>query len=263
MGWMTLLDVVTAIGQVMLNLSLAPDIYNVHRRKSTGEMTALPLVSMLVNCHVWLLYGILRNSIFPVAVTQGFGELVAFVCNIIYFRWSTPEERKGLIKLYLMALPFYCALTVFFVLSEANVTSQTHHDASTVLGYVGVIINVCLFVSPLARLKHVIETKSAASIPINLSLMMFVSSVLWVATGLLDSDYFITGLNVAGVVLGAIQMVLYYNYRPKRGIQDQEDIEANGRMSDVHGPVKGSLNTAVSSPIAPYKQIASPIVVTA
>ncbi|RLN54479.1 hypothetical protein BBJ29_002320 [Phytophthora kernoviae] len=248
----------------MLNLSLAPDIYNVHRRKSTGEMTVLPLVSMLVNCHVWLLYGILRNSIFPVAVTQGFGQLVAFVCNIIYFRWSTPDKRKELFKLYLTALLFYCALTLFFVLSEANVTHQTHHDASTVLGYVGVVINICLFVSPLARLKHVIETKSAASIPINLSLMMFVSSVLWVATGLHDSDYFIAGLNAAGVVLGAIQMMLYYKYRPTRhvgGVLDEEDIEANGRVSGFRDPVKGSLNAAASSPIAAYKPITSPIVV--
>ncbi|KAG1705540.1 hypothetical protein DVH05_003228 [Phytophthora capsici] len=52
-GWKTVLDVVTALGQVMLNLSLGPDMYTIYRRKSIGEMPALPQASMLVNCHVW------------------------------------------------------------------------------------------------------------------------------------------------------------------------------------------------------------------
>ncbi|GMF30588.1 unnamed protein product [Phytophthora lilii] len=94
-----------------------------------------------------------------------------------------------------------------------------------------------MFASPFATLKHVVKTKNASSIPINLSLVIFASSVLWVATGLLDGDYFITGLNLAGVVLGAIQIVLHCMYRPGRGIagrpQRYKRSAPNRRVADV------------------------------
>lgn len=105
-------------------------------------------------------------------------------------------------------------------------SAQPGGSIGTWLGYIGTAVSVVVFFSPLATLKRVIETKSAASIPINLSLMIFVSSVLWVATGLLDSDYFITGLNAAGIVLGLVQIVLYCIYRPK-GMEEEQDNATN------------------------------------
>jgi hypothetical protein len=64
-GWLTALHVVTTFGQVMLSLSLAPDMYKIHRQKSTGEMPALPLVCTLPNTHLWY---VLRSIIALYAV---------------------------------------------------------------------------------------------------------------------------------------------------------------------------------------------------
>ncbi|ETO67683.1 hypothetical protein F441_15246 [Phytophthora nicotianae CJ01A1] len=254
-GWKTVLDVVTALGQVMLNLSLGPDMYTIHRRKNIGEMPALPQVSMLVNCHLWMCYGILRDSIFPVAVSQGFGQLAAVVFNLVYFHWSPQQARKDTLKLYVAGIVLHCIVTLYFVLSLAGVTDQSNYDSSIVLGYFGVFINVCMFASPFATLKHVVQTKSAVSIPINLSLMIFASSVLWVATGLLDSDYFITGLNLAGVVLGAIQMVLYYIYRPGRAV---EQYGSNGELPIVVSPTSKSAGVVMTTESPVYKPLSSP-----
>ncbi|KAG1705539.1 hypothetical protein DVH05_003227 [Phytophthora capsici] len=200
-------------------------------------------------------YGILRDSIFPVAVSQGIGQLAAVVFNLIYFHYSPPQTRKETSKLYKVAIVLHCVVTLFFVLSLAGVTGKSNYDSSIFLGYFGVFINVCMFASPFATLKHVVKTKSAASIPINLSLMIFASSVLWVVTGLLDSDYFITGLNLAGVVLGAIQMVMYYIYRPGRGEE-----EMNGELQVVVSPTSKSTGIVVSIESPAYKPLASPIV---
>lgn len=53
-GWLTLLYVATALGQVMLNLSLGPDMYTIHRRRNIGEL--LPLyarqLSLVVSNYV-------------------------------------------------------------------------------------------------------------------------------------------------------------------------------------------------------------------
>jgi hypothetical protein len=52
-AWITLLNVVTGISEVFLKLSPTPDIYNVHRSKSSGEVAELPIVTMTMSCHLW------------------------------------------------------------------------------------------------------------------------------------------------------------------------------------------------------------------
>ncbi|KAF1781639.1 SWEET sugar transporter [Phytophthora cactorum] len=112
-GWMTALQVVTTIGQVMLSLSLGPDMYNIRRRKSIGEMPRFHLSA----------------------------------------RYRTPT------------FALYCAVTLYFVLV---VTGKTDAEASTSLGYFGLVFSVGVFASPLGTLKRVIKTKSAISIPVNI-----------------------------------------------------------------------------------------------
>ncbi|KAG7383771.1 hypothetical protein PHYPSEUDO_003313 [Phytophthora pseudosyringae] len=80
-------------------------------------------------------YGILRDSIFPVAVSQGFGQLAAIVFNVVFFHWS---PRKDTLKLYVGALLLHCVATLYFVLSLAGVTGQSNYASSILLGYFGV-----------------------------------------------------------------------------------------------------------------------------
>ncbi|KAG1691917.1 hypothetical protein DVH05_026077 [Phytophthora capsici] len=203
-----------------------------------------------------MLYGYLEGSIFPVGVTQGFGQLASIVFNLVYIRWSPKHKRKELLKGYAWALSLHCVVTLYFVLVVTGITGQSFADASTSLGYFGLVFSIGVFASPLGTLKRVIQTKSAVSIPVNMSLMIFVSSVLWVATGLLDSDYFIAGLNAAGVLLGVVQIVLYYHYRPSR---DKEAFpHQDGEMLPTLSPTTAF---AVSSNSPAYKTLPSPVVV--
>ncbi|KAL4174761.1 hypothetical protein KRP22_006691 [Phytophthora ramorum] len=216
-SWLSaLLNVAAAIAQVILSLSPTPDIYKVYRRKHIGEMVALPLVAMAVNNHLWMLYGYLTDNVFPLLVTQAFSQLAAIVYNAIYFRWSSEHKRIELLKLYTRAFVLHCAVSAYFALGLAGITRQTKADVGTWLGYAGVVVNVWMYASPLATLKHVVETKNSDSIPINLSAMILVSTLLWLGTGIIDSDFFITGINAVGASLSFIQIVVYYTYRPSR-----------------------------------------------
>jgi hypothetical protein len=63
-AWVTVLRVVTSIFQLGMTLSPGPDILNVVKHKTTGDVAALPLVAMVVNNHLWYLLsstGIGRN----------------------------------------------------------------------------------------------------------------------------------------------------------------------------------------------------------
>jgi solute carrier family 50 protein (sugar transporter) len=124
------------------------------------------------------------------------------------------------------------------------------------LGYVGIVVDVWMFASPLGTLKRVIRTKSAASIPINLSLMLFASTSLWVVSGLVGSDYFVAGLNAIGSLLSIVQMVFYRIYRPKEAMLDQGEEDA-GEVSVVTPISKTTREAArVQSPV--FELLSSP-----
>ncbi|KAF4320961.1 hypothetical protein BBO99_00005082 [Phytophthora kernoviae] len=211
-----LLAAATGIAELVFKLSPIPDIYNVNRCKSIGEMAELPIITLIVNSNVWTWYGLATDSIFPLFVTQVIGQLFGVVFNIVYFRWSPPDKRKRLLKMYAYAFAIYCVVDLYCILGLVGTLGMTKDELGTSLGYVGVMFSTALFMSPLGTLKRVIEMKSAASIPINMSVMVALSCGLWVATGLVDSDWFVVGVNTAGVLLGCIQIVLYRKYKPGR-----------------------------------------------
>ncbi|KAL4174760.1 hypothetical protein KRP22_006690 [Phytophthora ramorum] len=250
--WVAILNVATAIAQVILSLSLTPDIYNVHRRKGTGEMAALPLVAMAVNNHAWMLYGYLADNMFPIFATQAFSQLAALSYNIVYFRWSVPEKRTDLLKLYTRAFAVHCAFSIYTVLGVSGVTNQTKGSVGDWVGYAAIVINIWMYASPLATLKHVIETKSSASIPINLSAMIFVSASLWLASGIVDDDFFVWGINAIGTVLSFIQIVVYYIYRSSE-VKAQSNIE-DGDLTVVID----NATTAALGESPAYKPLPSP-----
>uniref|UniRef100_H3H2S5 Sugar transporter SWEET1 n=1 Tax=Phytophthora ramorum TaxID=164328 RepID=H3H2S5_PHYRM len=250
--WVAILNVATAIAQVILSLSLTPDIYNVHRRKGTGEMAALPLVAMAVNNHAWMLYGYLADNMFPIFATQAFSQLAALSYNIVYFRWSVPEKRTDLLKLYTQAFVVHCAFSIYTVLGVSGVTNQTKASVGDWVGYAAIVINIWMYASPLATLKHVIETKSSASIPINLSAMIFVSASLWLASGIVDDDFFVWGINAIGTVLSFIQIVVYYIYRSSE-VKAQSNIE-DGDLTVVID----NATTAALGESPAYKPLPSP-----
>ncbi|KAF1788642.1 SWEET sugar transporter [Phytophthora cactorum] len=61
------------------------------------------------------------------------------------------------------------------------------------------------------------------SLAINLSVMMFFTTVLWVAISIVDGDMLIMSLNIAGVVLSIIQITLYIRFRPGQCTMTQEE----------------------------------------
>ncbi|KAG7385277.1 hypothetical protein PHYBOEH_009093 [Phytophthora boehmeriae] len=257
-----LLAAATAIFELLFKLSPIPDIYNVNRRKDIGEMAELPIITLIVNCNLWTWYGLATDSMFPLFITQVIGQLGGIIFNIVYFRWSPPDKRKQLLKLYAYAFAIYCVVDLYCILGLAGALGMTKDELGTSLGYAGVAFSTAMFVSPLGTLKRVVETKSAASIPINMSAMMALSCGLWVASGLVDSDWFVAGVNTAGVLLGCAQIVLYRMYKPGR--YDGAVLPDAGKELSVVvvSPKNGIFDTVfIESPA--YKPMPSPLAGTA
>lgn len=143
----------------------------------------------------------------------------------------------------------------------ARVTDQNDDEVGKTLGYVGIVINIWMYASPLGTVRHVLKTRSAASLPINLSVMMFFTTALWVAISIVDNDMLIMSLNIAGFLLSIIQITLYVRFRPPQpAIAQEEAFEfAEKQISIVVSPKNGMLEAA-KSPV--YQALASPIEMT-
>ncbi|KAK1933687.1 Bidirectional sugar transporter SWEET11 [Phytophthora citrophthora] len=202
-------------------------------------------------------YGYATDSMFPLFGSQLFGEIVGILYNIVYYRWSPEEKCVQLRKYYAIAFAVWCVVTLYVVLGISGVFGQTKSEVGTSLGYVGCAFSLSMFSSPLATLKHVVSTKSSASIPINMCTMILVSTVLWTGAGVVDSDYFVAVINLVGVLLSCTQIAIYFMYRPGKN-EDAEQLEA-GKLSMVSPKVEAYSTVIVESP-AYYKSMPSPLV---
>ncbi|ETK79123.1 hypothetical protein L915_14976, partial [Phytophthora nicotianae] len=185
--------------------------------------------------------------------------IVGILYNIVYYRWSPEEKRKRLRKLYAIAFAVWCVVSLYVVLGVSGVFGQTKSEVGTSLGYAGCAFSFSMFASPLATLKHVISTKSSASIPINMCTMILVSTALWTGSGIVDDDYFVAVINIVGVLLSGTQIAIYFMYRS--GKVTSIELEAGENASLIAISPKGEVHgTVIVESPAYYKPMPSPLV---
>ncbi|RLN93872.1 hypothetical protein BBJ28_00024627 [Nothophytophthora sp. Chile5] len=243
--YVTVLRVLTTITAVLVVLAPAPDVVGIYRRKGTGDVRVLPIVMIFCNSHIWAMYGYETDDIFPLFAESVFGEVVNLVFLFVYYRFST--ERKYIRRLCFWSAVALVIVTLYVILATTGVTHESHSEMKTILGYVSVVINICMYGSPLAAMVHVVRTKSAASIPIVFCAVSFVNCALWTVFGVGIDDMFVLAPNAIATVLSAVQIVLYGVYRPKKGAGGEELLIMEHNASSLSGGKPGWV--AVASPV--------------
>lgn len=177
--WLEICNQLAPATSVLCSLAPLPTIFEASRTKTVGSMPLLPYSSMAANGFVWALYGWLSDSA-PVK----YANIVGTILGSYYFRefkkYSPPGSSNlpGTMNQHLIGV----ALIVFangFILS--NFPKKT---AAEIVGKEGILIFVILFASPLAAVKNVIATKSAASIPLPFTVASTINCSIWLAVGL-------------------------------------------------------------------------------
>lgn len=183
-----------------------------------------------------LLYGLLIASYYPLVATFLFGETVASIYLITYFRCTS--DRSYVLRVFCKALIILVPVTLYAILGATSVTGQTAEEAGTWVGYVGVVGSIALYLSPFETIKQVITTKSAESIPIALCLAGTASNAIWVAYAIVVKDTSVLIPNAFCCVLAAVQCVLYAIYNPNRaelrvGKDHNSSTDNDGETSDA------------------------------
>ena len=172
--------------------------------KSTGQLSALPFVSLLTNCIIWTLYGYLKSDN-TVLVPNAIGIVAGGFGTFIYNKYSADKPLK-----------IYAASVILSAIASFLAFTGNWYA----LGLLGCLLAVAVSGSPLATLKTVIRDKSTASLPFPTSLATWCNAFSWSLYGLMIAhDPMIFGPNLMGLTLATIQMSLFvaFGMPPRQG----------------------------------------------
>ncbi|KAF2903269.1 hypothetical protein ILUMI_02918 [Ignelater luminosus] len=176
------------------------------QKKSTGDISGLPFVCGFLSTSLWLRYGFLIQE-HSLILVNTVGATLHFAYVVTFYMYSI---KKSII----LRQFFSCLITLLLIIAY----SIYENDKALAMKYVGFlccVMTIMFFAAPLASLMHVIQVKSAESLPFPIILMTFIVSMQWFIYGILLSDRFIQIPNFLGCVLSAFQLSLFCIYPRK------------------------------------------------
>ncbi|CAN4089319.1 unnamed protein product [Withania somnifera] len=161
-----------------------------------------------------------KTNVILIITINCFGCIAETIYVAIYLTYATKKQRMKALGLVLTLNFGTFGLIVFLtqILSKGPKRAE-------VIGWICMVFSISVFVAPLSVLGRVIRTKSVEFMPFNLSLALAINAVMWVLYGLLLRDVYITVPNIAGMILGVLQMVLHGIYRNSKSNDVAEEKE--------------------------------------
>ncbi|XP_020405132.1 bidirectional sugar transporter SWEET2b-like isoform X1 [Zea mays] len=207
-----------------LFLSPVPTFKRVLKAKSTEQFDGLPYLLSLLNCCICLWYGLPwvsdggRALVATVNCTGALFQL-AYISLFIFYADSR-TTRSALLspsppvldpQLKVAGL-LVLVVFAFALIAHASIAFFDQPLRQLFVGSVSMASLVSMFASPLAVMGVVVRTECVEFMPFYLSLSTFLMSASFAVYGLLLRDFFIYFPNGLGVILGAMQLVLYAYY---------------------------------------------------
>ncbi|XP_018475477.1 bidirectional sugar transporter SWEET7 [Raphanus sativus] len=206
-------NIVAIIGNgiaLCLFLSPTPTFIQIVKKKSTEEYSPIPYLATLINCLVWVLYGlpmVCPNNT-PVLTINGTGVIIEVVFITTFFVFCGCQKQRLVIAAVLAGETVFVAVLTVLVFTLQDTTKER----SLSVGIVCCVFNVMMYASPLSVMKMVIKTKSVEFMPFWMSLAAFLNAGVWTVYALMPFNPFIAIPNGIGCVFGLAQLMLYAAY---------------------------------------------------
>lgn len=188
---------------VICFLAPFPTIQQISRDKTVGNLPLLPYSSMIANGFVWVMYGLLK-SLPAVWGSNAIGVLLGmyYFSNFAKHCSPTANSLPGTIQQHLKGTGAIILFNLVLAFSGIN-------NSTDIIGKEGVFFCIIMFASPLSALKHVIESQSAASIPLPFTMASLVNCTAWSVLGWFSmNDFNIYFPNLLGLCCAVAQLLL-------------------------------------------------------
>ncbi|KAK9054520.1 hypothetical protein SSX86_025598 [Deinandra increscens subsp. villosa] len=224
----TLVGILGNIISLVLFLSPIPTFMRIIKAKSVQAFKPDPYVATILNCALWMFYGlpIVHPNSMLVITINGAGLSIEVVFITIFFMYSTWGGRKKIIIIMLFEVVFTAAVVVITLMCF-----HTYQSRSMIVGMIAIVFNILMYAAPLTVMKMVIKTKSVKYMPFTLSLASFVNSIVWCGYALIPFDPYMFVPNALGSVSSIIQLVLYATYYGTTNWDDDDDEQSEVQMA--------------------------------
>ncbi|GLJ52240.1 hypothetical protein SUGI_1111250 [Cryptomeria japonica] len=204
---------------------------NICKWRSTRDYSGFPYVTRILNCALWVLYGlpIVKPNCILVSTINGIGLGMQIIYTTIFFIFSKDKDRrmKNVVVIILIS-SFFATVAL-----SSPLIFHTHSERYTIVGAMCILYNVLMCVSPLSIMVsaafffaffivkinfifiqiEVIGEKSVKKyINPGLSFIMFANGLIWIAYGAIHFDINIVLANGLGAGLAASELLLYAIY---------------------------------------------------
>ncbi|KAL7539037.1 hypothetical protein ACHAXR_011766 [Thalassiosira sp. AJA248-18] len=213
-AFINLCHVISPYCGVICFLAPLPTIQQISRDKTVGSLPLLPYSSMVSNSFVWVTYGLMKN-LPSVWGSNAVGVVLGAYYFVVFKQYCAPmaSNLPGTVGQHLNGARAIILFNLCLAVSGIEYASEF-------IGKEGVFFCIVLFASPLAALKSVIATKSAASIPLPFTVACFVNCAAWSVVGLWKMrDFNIYFPNLMGLSCAVVQLMLkgVYGNRVTKG----------------------------------------------
>ncbi|GMI95519.1 hypothetical protein like AT4G10850 [Hibiscus trionum] len=209
----TVRNVVGILGNVISLsrfLSPVPTFIRIWNKGSVEQFSPVPYLVTLINCMVWMIYGLPMvhpNSTLLLTI-NGAGIAIEVVFLTLFLVFCHDKKRRLTVLLIVMVELISVATLATLALTVVHTTQRR----SMVVGIIGMLSSIMMYAAPLSVMKLVIRTKSVEYMPFSLSLASFLTGVFWTAYGVLPFDPFLAVSNGMGTMFGLAQLLLYGTY---------------------------------------------------
>jgi len=236
----------------LLFISPLPVMREIGRRGHVGDFSALPYLISTMQCGLWTVYAlpmVTPCKIQPL-VTNAVGCCLEFCYVCVFIRFTGAAARRSLLLRLLLVIGVVGGCSAFAIAAAKHLPIPSYPSgasrATTVLGFLCTFFNICMYASPLGVMHTVIKKRSVQAMPLSLTLGTGFCSGCWFVYALLVLDPFILVPNAAGLVLFAVQLLLYVRYCNSHGVEDEAPFVFGGADADDR-------EAALVSPVADNK----------
>ncbi|RLN56588.1 hypothetical protein BBJ28_00015507 [Nothophytophthora sp. Chile5] len=218
-----------ALASITMICSPAISIYRIHRQKHVGVASVIPLVSLLANSHMWMMYGYLIENWFPIFWVFVYGDVAALAFLAVYWRYTT--ERRYVARVLGVVALILVITSLYAIIGGLGYTGQTRSQVGSTLGFICDVVAVCLYGAPMEKLLHVLKYKSAVFINVHMVIAGTTNNCLWFTYGILTHNWFIISPNILFITLGTSTLILYAVFNPKTHPLP-DNFQLHGRTDD-------------------------------
>jgi solute carrier family 50 protein (sugar transporter) len=206
---------------IALMLSMLSTALDLQSNRNERKLSAVPYLTLLVNCSVWSLYAAAQGLI-ALFLPNALGIFIGMYCSLVYYQ----NSRIPLPTEYMM-------IAVATILTSLVFVSLGYTE---LVGFIAILLSTGVYASPLATLKTVLEEKSTKSMPFYTSLLVWLSALFWTLYGAAVAyDVNVLIPSLLGFILASVQMYMFFLYGINREAIDSDAAKPEHVYQSLHG----------------------------